>query len=159
MKATREIAQISIWTAGVMALKLALAPFPNVKPTTALLFVLLFYFGFKRTGTIAVLSILISGFLFGMGPWMAEQAIAYGLVLWIFFKGMSYQKNMIFLSILAGVLGFLMTFLQDLMNVPFYGSSFLASGLPFDFASGLSTLLFYPLLRIIFKKIRPFIFF
>ena len=79
----RRMSQIVILAALCIALRLAFAPFPNVKPVTAFFLVSLLYLDFWDSFLIMMLTMLGSSLIFGFSLVVAWQILSFGILLWL----------------------------------------------------------------------------
>lgn len=138
--------------------------FPNVKPITAIFFVMAFDFGFLDAFITMVICMLVSSFVFGMGIWIYLQVITYTLILgiWWLYKILltkllcfDIMKTMVLQALVAGALAFLYGFMIDFMSallfhLPWWG--YMINGFVFNCAHAISTVLFYPIIFKIFRR-------
>ena len=155
-----RLVRLAMLTALACALRLSLANFPNVKPITALFFVLILFGGLADSLVVMSLTMLATGLLLGFSPIIIGQILVYGLLLILFYFLTKLSKNLGFLTVLTGLAALIYGALLDLFSGFLFGfgaGGFLAywlAGLPFDLAHALSTVLFFPLMILIFGRIK-----
>ena len=144
MKLTiQRMARIAILSALAVGLRSAFIGLPNIQPITAMFFVAVLYLGLVDGLLIMALTMSISGFIFGFGPWVFNQILAFGVLMALW----SLIALVTFLSFFYGVLldyGYGLLFKS--------GITFVISGLLYDTYHAVSTLLFYPFIQSIFRR-------
>ncbi|HFL7225335.1 TPA: DUF4430 domain-containing protein [Enterococcus faecium] len=81
---TNKIAQLSLLSAACVAGRIAFQFIPNFQPMTAIFLFIVLYLSLKDALIVMSLSIAISSFYFGVGPWVIGQWISYTVVLSLF---------------------------------------------------------------------------
>ncbi|HAQ2840709.1 TPA: hypothetical protein IXK99_003023 [Enterococcus faecium] len=81
---TNKIAQLSLLSAACVAGRIAFQFIPNFQPMTAIFLFIVLYLSLKDALIVTSLSIAISSFYFGVGPWVIGQWISYTVVLSLF---------------------------------------------------------------------------
>lgn len=82
MKLTiQRMARIAILSALAVGLRSAFIGLPNIQPITAMFFVSVLYLGLVDGFLIMALTMSISGFIFGFGPWIFNQILAFGILM------------------------------------------------------------------------------
>ena len=82
MKLTiQRMARIAILSALAVGLRSAFIGLPNIQPITAMFFVAVLYLGLVDGLLIMALTMAISGFIFGFGPWVFNQILAFGVLM------------------------------------------------------------------------------
>jgi uncharacterized membrane protein len=87
----REMIVIATLSAITVAGRAAFFMTPNFKPIAALVIISAVTFGSEAGFLVGCLSIVVSNFLFGQGPWTPWQMISYGLI--GFLAGVLFQKG------------------------------------------------------------------
>ena len=75
------MARIAILSALAVGLRSAFIGLPNIQPITAMFFVSVLYLGLVDGFLIMALTMSISGFIFGFGPWVFNQILAFGILM------------------------------------------------------------------------------
>lgn len=153
---TIRLTRMAILTALACVLRIALSAFPNVKPITALFFVLVLVFGLADALVVSTLTMLVTGFLMGFSLIILGQIMSYAIILLVgqglfkLVKPLVWRTGLIFgLTLVYGVV-------ISIFSAYLFGSSFWPfwlSGLTFDLAHAVSTAIFFPILLTIFKII------
>ena len=82
MKLTiQRMARIAILSALAVGLRSAFIGLPNIQPITAMFFVAVLYLGLLDGLLIMALTMSISGFIFGFGPWVFNQILTFGVLM------------------------------------------------------------------------------
>ena len=81
---TNKIAQLSLLSAACVAGRIAFQFIPNFQPMTAIFLFIVLYLSLKDALIVMSLSIAISSFYFGVGPWVFGQWLSYTVVLALF---------------------------------------------------------------------------
>lgn len=153
---TTRLTRLAILTALACVLRLAFGAFPNVKPITALFFVLILSYGLVDACLVSSLTMIVTGFLMGFSLIILGQIITYvviltlGALLFRRIQSMLLRTGLIFLL----TMGY--GFIISLFSAALFGSTFWPfwlSGLSFDLAHAVSTAIFFPMLLTIFKTI------
>ncbi len=76
----RQVMPIVVLVALACAVRILFAPFPSVKPVSAICILAGVVFGRRSGFMVGALSALVSNFFFGQGPWTPWQMYAWGLV-------------------------------------------------------------------------------
>lgn len=138
-----RIALLAILTALVTVGRLAfsLPILPNIQPMTALLLVITLNIGVVDGLVVAVLSMLLTNMILGMGPWTIFQIVSFAViilatgVLKYFYDYGSFTNRVVF-AIWALLAGFLYGLIISGFDFYLYGMSNFAvyyiNGLPFD---------------------------
>jgi uncharacterized membrane protein len=87
----RELVVIATLSAITVAGRAAFFMVPNFKPIAALVIISAVTFGSEAGFLVGCISIIVSNFLFGQGPWTPWQMISYGLI--GFLAGILFQKG------------------------------------------------------------------
>lgn len=153
---TTQLTRIAILTALASVLRLVFGAFPNIKPITALFFVILLAYGLGEAICVSSLTMLVTGFLMGFSIIILGQMISYAVILSL---GYVMFKRLHHLGLRTGAV-FLLTMCYGVMISLFaaqiFGSAFWPfwlGGLSFDLAHAVSTAIFFPILLTIFKTI------
>ncbi|CAM2916913.1 membrane protein [Streptococcus agalactiae LMG 14747] len=151
----QTMSKIAMLSALCVVLRYAFAAFPNIQPITALFLLLVTFENLGLAFLVMGLTMLISSFLLGFGPWVFFQIISFGLLL-VFWRLLTIRKwNRYFLSLLSMCVAFLYGMIIDSLMAFFWGMpwwSYVVAGLPFNLNHALSTLLFYPILTFILRR-------
>ena len=148
----RETMPVAVLAALAAAGRILFAPFPDVKPVSAIAIVAGASFGRQSGFMVGALAALVSNFFFGQGPWTPWQMYAWGLVGY----GAGLLAHSRLFSRTAGVCayGFLAClgygFILNLWSIlgffhPQTAAEALAvyaAALPFDIAHGVATVAF-----------------
>lgn len=155
------MARISIMSALALVIRLSFAHLPNLQPVMAFFLVLSIATSFYEVILVMSLCILISSFLLGFGPWVFWQITTFSLILLIWHyalfpltKRISHNAH-IFQMLCAGLLAFLYGFVIDsffsfIYSMPWW--TYVLAGTPFNLAHALSTILFYPIFLLLFRR-------
>lgn len=73
----QRMTRIAILTALAIGLRSAFIALPNIQPITAMFFVAVLYLGLVDGLLIMALTMAISGFLYGFGPWIFNQILTF----------------------------------------------------------------------------------
>ncbi|MCR4716121.1 MAG: ECF transporter S component [Lachnospiraceae bacterium] len=167
----REMTTIAVMTALAVLSRLCFYMLPEVKPMAAIVIVTAIAFGSMPAFLVGSLTMLISNFIYGQGPWTLWQMLglgAVGFVAGIIFKGqdMASQKDRLKVSIIGGIITFaIYGFFVDTGSVVFLNSAFNSlafkdisyvylSGIVFNAIHGLGTIIFLYLMgNLILKKL------
>ena len=154
----QRISLLAMLTALVTVGRLAFAlpVLPNIQPMTALLLIITLNIGVIDSLVVAVLSMLLTNMVLGMGPWTIFQIISFAVVilttglLKYFYDYGSFMNRFVF-SIWALGTGFIYGFIISVFSFYLYGmSNFLVyylNGLPFDFLHAVGNFVFFFLLE------------
>lgn len=159
----RKITLIALLASLSIVLRYVLGPFPNIKPVTAIFLVVCLQIGLLEAILVASITMLVTGFFMGFGPWILWQICTYTLVLFLWkylftpvIRLLPEKVSILIQSILAGLMGMLYGFVISIFSAVFYGSVFWPywlNGLSYDALHALSTALFYPLILSIFRRL------
>ncbi|MDR1606111.1 MAG: ECF transporter S component [Streptococcaceae bacterium] len=150
-----RLTRIALLAALASVLRLVFGAWPNVKPITALFFVIILSFGLLEAIAVSALTMLVTGFLMGFSVIVLGQIISYALILILGVLGFKVIKGLGFRIGLVFVLTLLYGAAMALFTAPLFASPILAfwlSGLTFDLTHAVSTALFFPILLTIFKN-------
>lgn len=146
---TQRLTRIAILTALSCVLRYSMGAFPNVKPITALFFVLILYIGLSDAILVSALTMIVTGMLMEFSIIIIGQIISYAIV----FK---LIQNIVVRTAIIFVLTMCYGFFISMYAAYFLGSPFLIfwlNGLSFDLAHAVSTTIFFPILLVIFSRI------
>ena len=149
----QRMTRIAILTALAIGLRSAFIGLPNIQPITAMFFVAVLYLGLVDGLLIMALTMAISGFLYGFGPWVFNQILTFGVLmaLWsLIASRISLVWQIVLVTILSFLYGVLMDYGYGLLFKS--GLTFVVSGLLYDTYHAVSTLLFYPFIQSIFRR-------
>ncbi|PEX93253.1 ECF transporter S component [Bacillus cereus] len=149
----KSIALVAVLTALSVTGRIVFAFIPNVQPTTTLLILVTLLMG-KRYGILhAMLVMVTSNLILGIGIWTIPQIIAYSIIVLItglIIRPMFSKIPHFIMGLYAGLTGFLYGFIISLCQVPIYGSKYFfayyMAGLPFDFNHAIGNFGFYMVL-------------
>lgn len=150
----RQLTRIALLAALCVVLRYVFGPFPNVKPITALYFLLVDFEDLQSSLLVMAISIFVSSFLFGMGPWVLFQLLSFAVVIclwWLLYR----RFRLLGQSILAMLLAFAYGIVIDSINAAFYHMpwwTYVTAATSFNLAHALSTLAFYPVLYFILRR-------
>lgn len=151
----QTISKVAMLSALCVALRFIFSSFPNIQPITALFLVLVGAESLFFSVLVMSLSLLISSFLLGFGPWIMFQIISFALVLLLWRLLIIKTWHPHILMFLATCLAFLYGIIIDSLMAVFWEipwCSYVVAGLPFNLYHALSTLLFYPILEKILRR-------
>lgn len=103
----KEVTLLAIMTAAAVASRAAFYFLPQVKPVAAIVIITGFAFGAQSGFLVGSLSMLLSNFIFGQGPWTPWQMFAMGLI--GFAAGLVGKINICRKPLFAAIFGFLAT--------------------------------------------------
>ncbi|AUT05628.1 hypothetical protein SPSF3K_00902 [Streptococcus parauberis] len=162
MMTSKQITRIALFSALAFVLRMAFSQLPNIQPVTALFLVFAIFFGFYESLLIMVITIFLTSFLLGFGPWVFWQMTIYMILisLWHFIiyplarkwhkKGLLIQATLAaFLALAYGVM--IDSCFAYLYSMPYW--SYVLIGMPFDIAHAVSTFLFYLIIITIFRRL------
>lgn len=149
----KSITLVAVLTALSVTGRIAFAFIPNVQPTTTLLILVTLLMG-MRYGTLhAILVMVVSNFILGIGIWTIPQIIAYAVIVLItglIIRPMFSKIPHVIMGLYAGFTGFLYGFVISLCQAPIYGLNYFwvyyMAGLPFDFNHAIGNVGFYMVL-------------
>ncbi|HFI0256432.1 TPA: hypothetical protein ACGOVD_001101 [Streptococcus suis] len=153
----KRMARIVMLAALCISLRFAFMSFPNVKPISAIFFVSMSYFQRMDSLWVMSLTMLGSSLLMGFGVVVLWQILTFAILMCIWSWLIKRLSLSIFLeSIVVGILIFFYGALISLPYVVQYQMNFVVywlNGLAFDIAHAVSTILFYPIIYSIFRRI------
>lgn len=162
MMTSKQITRIALFSALAFVLRMAFSQLPNIQPVTALFLVFALVFGYYESLLIMFITIFLTSFLLGFGPWVFWQITIYMVLisLWhyVFYPlaRIWHKKGLLIQAAVAATLAFTYGIMIDscfayLYSMPFW--SYIVIGLPFDFAHAVSTFLFYLIIIAIFRRL------
>jgi energy-coupling factor transport system substrate-specific component len=148
------MALLSILTALCYVGRIVFQFIPNVQPMTAILIILTLTMGIADGFIVAILSIILTNFLLGMGPWTIAQIASFGVLIVVtglvmkpFYKK-AHKAYFVVFSFFGGIL---YGFIISLLTVKMMGITnfwvYYAAGIPFDLLHGLGNAGFYLILE------------
>ena len=154
----RRLALLSILTALCYVGRMMFQFIPNVQPVTAVLIILTLTLGMTDGFIVAILSIVLTNFLLGMGPWTIAQIASFGVLIVVtglfvkpFYNISQKRSRRIVFALFAFFGGLLYGFVISVISVKLMGiNSFWAyyiAGIPFDLMHGLGNASFYLILE------------
>ena len=154
----RRLALLSILTALCYVGRMMFQFIPNVQPVTAVLIILTLTLGMTDGFIVAILSIVLTNFLLGMGPWTIAQIASFGVLIVVtglvmkpFYSTSQKRGLRIVFALFAFFGGLLYGFVISVISVKLMGiNSFWAyyiAGIPFDLMHGLGNASFYLILE------------
>ncbi|AXJ13828.1 ECF transporter S component [Streptococcus pluranimalium] len=151
----KEITKIAIMSALCVVLRYAFSGLPNIQPVSAIFFLLVIYESLSFSLLVMATSVLVSSFLLGFGPWVLFQILSFSVIIIIW--NLSYKVlNIYFRTLLVFCLTFFYGIVIDSITAAFFNMpwwSYVTAGLVFNFAHAFSTLVFYPMLEPIFRRL------
>ncbi|MFY9901032.1 MAG: ECF transporter S component [Trichococcus sp.] len=156
----RRLALLSILTALCYVGRMMFQFIPNVQPVTAVLIILTLTLGMTDGFIVAILSIVLTNFLLGMGPWTIAQIASFGVLIVVtglvmkpFYKKV-HKAYFVGFSFLGGILyGFIISLLTvKMMGINSFWAYY-AAGIPFDLLHGLGNAGFYLILEPILEPL------
>lgn len=96
---------------------------PNVKPDTTFVIILAVYFSLAEAITVFTATVVLRGFLYGMGTFMPFQWLAWfviALIAWALKRIL--KKNQVIFMIYAGIAGYIYGFIVSLDVLILYGT-------------------------------------
>lgn len=148
--ATKSIVLVAMLTALSVAGRVLFTFIPNVTPVTAIVMITTILMGVRYGLVNAVLSIVLSNMVMGMGIWTIPQIVSLVVVVVVtavaikpWFKSMPHWL----VSLYAGMAGLLYGFVISLVQAPIFGYenfvSYYLAGLPFDLMHAGGNVAFY----------------
>ncbi|UUX32897.1 ECF transporter S component [Fundicoccus culcitae] len=165
----KRIALLAIFVSLAYVGRILFQFIPNVQPVTVIILIITLTTHTLDGLIVAVLSIILSNTLLGMGPWTLAQVVSYALLIaftGVFIKRFyipSNKYNRIFFAFYAFLIGLLYGFIISVISVKMYGINhfwaYYIRGLPFDLAHAIGNFIFYlllePVLSPLIKKYYP----
>ncbi|AND79006.1 ECF transporter S component [Streptococcus pantholopis] len=163
--ALQQISRIAVLSALCVALRYVFAGLPNVQPITAIFLLISVIWGFRQSFWVMAVTMLVSSFLLGFGPWVLWQIMAFALIILVWRHLLyplteklwfSQMLKLVLQSLFAGLMGALYGCIIDfcyalLYSMPWW--TYVLAGLSFNLAHALSTVFFYPLLATSFRRL------
>ena len=154
----RRMALLSILTALCYVGRMMFQFIPNVQPVTAVLIILTLTLGMTDGFIVAILSIVLTNFLLGMGPWTIAQVASFGVLIFVtglvmkpFYNINQKKRRRILFALFAFFGGLLYGFVISVISVKLMGiNSFWAyyiAGIPFDRCTAWGNASFDPILE------------
>ena len=152
---TRKITTIALLTSLASVLRISMGAFPNIKPITALFFVLILYIGLVDAILVSALTMVVTGIVMGFSIIIIGQILSYAIILVLGSFMLKQVNNMIIRTCFIFILTLCYGFFISLYSAYLFGSPFLIfwlNGLSFDLAHAISTAIFFPILLTIFNR-------
>lgn len=152
---TRKITTIALLTSLASVLRISMGAFPNIKPITALFFVLILYIGLVDAILVSALTMVVTGIVMGFSIIIIGQILSYAIILVLGSFMLKQVNNIILRTCFIFILTLCYGFFISLYSAYLFGSPFLIfwlNGLSFDLAHAISTAIFFPILLIIFNR-------
>ncbi len=122
---TKRLVLLASMVAFSVAGRYIFAFLPHFKPVTAIVVVTGIYLGIESGFLCGALSALISGFIFGIGPWTPFQMFAWGLIgLLASLLSAVLKKNKAALCVFGALSGVLYSLLLDVVSTLWYDGGF-----------------------------------
>ncbi|MCR8984952.1 ECF transporter S component [Brevibacillus laterosporus] len=164
LSSVRGITLLAILAALSVAGRIALSSIPNVQPVTTFVILMTILMGLRYGLLLAIIVMILSNMVLGMGIWIFPQIIAYCVIVvvtGIFIRPVFPKLSLFVMAIYAGFAGMLYGFINTLCQIPLYGSTyFLAyylAGVPYDTMHAIGNFVFYfvlaPLLLPLLNKL------
>ena len=147
----RELAVLACMSALAAASRAAFFSLPTIKPSCAIVIITAACFGAQSGFICGALSMFVSNFLFGQGPWTPFQMLAMGavgLAAGLIFCNKKVRNNRLILASVGGMLCFVIYgLIVDISSVLMMATVFslkqilsiYASGVPFNFSHAATT--------------------
>lgn len=154
----RRISLLAMMTALVTVGRLvfSLPVLPNIQPMTALIILITLNIGIIDGLVLAILSMLLTNMILGMGPWTILQITAFVVIILLtgLFKiGYRYGtfKNRLIFSTWSLLAGFVYGLVVTFLSFHLYGMShflvYYINGLPFDILHAIGNFVFFLILE------------
>lgn len=156
---TRRIIVIAVMTALSILGRFVFAPIPGFKPITAMIVITAIWLGGESGFLVGVLTVLISNFYFGHGPWTPFQMFSFGMIgLLAGFLAGPLKKSRVALALYGVFAGVVFSCIMDVWSVLWYENGFhprlylgaLVTAAPYMLSYAVSNVIFLLLLG------RPF---
>ncbi|HHU21349.1 MAG TPA: ECF transporter S component [Acholeplasma sp.] len=110
-----ELILVAIVIAINIVSRILFAPLPGIKPIGAIIIIAALIFGKEAGFMIGSLTMAISNFYFGQGPWTPFQMFGFGIIGYLagLFKNNFLKKNIYFVLFLGGLSGIFYVLLID----------------------------------------------
>ena len=147
----RRLVMIAVMTALSVLGRLLFAPIPGFKPVSAFVIITAIAFGGETGFLTGALSVILSNFYFGQGPWTPFQMLGWGMVGLLAGLLRKPLRKSRWIQILFGAFsGFLFSFFMDLWTVIWADGKFVLSrylailltSLPFTAVYAVSNVIF-----------------
>ena len=151
-----KLTRLAILTALSCVLRFSMSALPNVKPITALFFVIMLCFGLSDAILVSALTMILTGLLMGFSIIILGQIVSYAIILTIASILCRVFSNIIIRTGLVFLLTMLYGFVISIFSAYLFGASFWPfwlGGLTFDLAHAISTSLFFPIIFGIFNRL------
>ena len=122
---TRRIIVIAVMTALSILGRFVFAPIPGFKPITAMIVITAIWLGGESGFLVGVLTVLISNFYFGHGPWTPFQMFSFGMIgllAGLFAKPL--KKSRVALALYGVFAGVVFSCIMDVWSVLWYENGF-----------------------------------
>ncbi|MBQ8404073.1 MAG: ECF transporter S component [Clostridia bacterium] len=148
---TKRLVLLAVMVAFSVAGRYIFAFLPHFKPVTAIVVITGIYLGSEIGFLCGALSALISGFIFGLGPWTPFQMFAWGLIgLLSALLSAILKKNKIALCTFGALSGVLYSLLLDVVSTLWYDGAFNLSRYLALFVTALPVTAVYAVSNVIF---------
>ncbi|MBQ8861304.1 MAG: ECF transporter S component [Clostridia bacterium] len=122
---TKRLVLLAVMLSFSVAGRYIFAFLPHFKPVTAIVVIAGIYLGTESGFLCGALSALVSGFIFGLGPWTPFQMFAWGLIgLLSSLLSEFLKKNKIALCVFGAVSGVIYSLLLDIVSTMWYDGVF-----------------------------------
>ena len=122
---TRRIIVIAVMTALSILGRFVFAPIPGFKPITAMIVITAIWLGGESGFLVGVLTVLISNFYFGHGPWTPFQMFSFGMIgLIAGFLAKPLKKSRVALALYGVFAGVIFSCIMDVWSVLWYENGF-----------------------------------
>jgi len=127
MSASKDASLTAMLGAVSSAARIPFAGLPSVQPCTFIIASSGYVFGPIRGFVVGVLTAIVSGFFFGIGPWTLFQILAWGLagvlygLLGKLLKGSSSRPAILFLASVGFLYGYVFGFIMNLWYLLAFG--------------------------------------
>jgi uncharacterized membrane protein len=122
---TKKLVLLAVMVAFSAAGRYIFAFLPHFKPVTAIVVITGIYLGAESGFLCGALSALISGFIFGLGPWTPFQMFAWGLIgLLSALLSALLKKSTPLLCIFGAISGVIYSLLLDIVSTLWYDGIF-----------------------------------
>lgn len=158
----REIVPIAVMSAIAVVGRFAFAMLPQFKPVAAIVIITGISFGSQAGFLTGAISMLVSNFFFGQGPWTPWQMFAFGIIGYL--AGFLYKhkiiKGKLSICIFGGIAGYLYGFIVNMWSIvgmldPITKEGVLAlyvTSIPFDTIHSVATVTFLYILAMPMKE-------
>lgn len=152
----RMMSRIALLSALCVVLRLQFSAWGNVQPITAIFLVSAVTFGLARGISAMAITMLVSSFLLGFGIWVPFQILSFAIimVLWRYLFPLLANSIVLQSIVVAGLAFFygvvIDSFMAAVFGMPWW--TYVAAGASFNLAHAISTLCFYPIILMIFRR-------